>query len=38
VNFGHVAAWEYQGEDTAPVRHKEPLVWESVKPSVRSYK
>jgi succinate dehydrogenase / fumarate reductase flavoprotein subunit len=38
ANFGHVAAWEYQGEDTAPVRHKEQLVWESVKPTVRSYK
>jgi succinate dehydrogenase / fumarate reductase flavoprotein subunit len=38
ANFCHVAAWEYQGEDTAPVRHKEQLVWESVKPSVRSYK
>ena len=25
-------------EDTAPVRHKEQLAWESVKPSVRSYK
>jgi succinate dehydrogenase / fumarate reductase flavoprotein subunit len=36
--FGHVAAWEYQGEETAPIRHKEQLVWESVKPSVRSYK
>jgi succinate dehydrogenase / fumarate reductase flavoprotein subunit len=36
--FGHVAAWEYQGDDAAPVRHKEQLVWESVKPSVRSYK
>jgi succinate dehydrogenase / fumarate reductase flavoprotein subunit len=38
ANFCHVAAWEYQGVDTAPVRHKEQLVWESVKPSVRSYK
>jgi succinate dehydrogenase / fumarate reductase flavoprotein subunit len=38
VNFGHVAAWEYRGDDTAPERHKEQLVWESVKPSVRSYK
>jgi succinate dehydrogenase / fumarate reductase flavoprotein subunit len=36
--FSHVAAWEYQGEDADPVRHQEQLVWESVKPSVRSYK
>src|SRR5205814_206685 len=37
-HFAHVAAWEYAGDDAAPVRHEEPLVWESVKPSVRSYK
>ena len=34
----HVAAWEYQGTDKAPVRHQEPLAYENVKPSVRSYK
>ena len=32
ANFGHVAAWEYRGDDTAPERHKEQLAWESVKP------
>jgi succinate dehydrogenase / fumarate reductase, flavoprotein subunit len=37
-NFGHVAAWEYKGERADPVRHQEQLVWESIKPSVRSYK
>jgi succinate dehydrogenase / fumarate reductase flavoprotein subunit len=37
-HFSHVAAWEYQGEGKAPVRHQEPLVWEEVHPSVRSYK
>jgi succinate dehydrogenase / fumarate reductase flavoprotein subunit len=37
-NFGHVAAWEYQGEGKAPLRNVEPLNYEFVKPSVRSYK
>jgi len=36
--FGHVAAWEYQGEDQAPLRNIEPLNYEFVKMSVRSYK
>ncbi len=36
--FAHVAAWEYQGEGKAPVRHTEPLVYESVKLATRSYK
>lgn len=35
--FMHVAAWEYQGTKD-PVRHIEPLEYEKVKPSVRSYK
>ena len=37
-HFSHVAAWEYQGMDRPPMRHQEPLVWETVKPTVRSYK
>jgi succinate dehydrogenase / fumarate reductase flavoprotein subunit len=37
-NFAHVAAWEYTGEGVKPLRHVEPLVFENVKPSVRSYK
>jgi succinate dehydrogenase / fumarate reductase flavoprotein subunit len=37
-HYAHVAAWEYQGPDKAPVLHKEPLNWEFVHPSVRSYK
>ena len=37
-NFQHVAAWEFTGEGNAPVRHIEPLIFEEVKPSVRSYK
>jgi succinate dehydrogenase / fumarate reductase flavoprotein subunit len=36
--FGHVAAWEYQGEGQAPLRNVEPLNYEFVKTSVRSYK
>ncbi|MGY0233631.1 fumarate reductase/succinate dehydrogenase flavoprotein subunit [Longispora urticae] len=35
-NFSYVAAWEHTG--TAPVLHKEELVFEYVKPSQRSYK
>jgi succinate dehydrogenase / fumarate reductase flavoprotein subunit len=36
--FCHVAAWEYQGDGTKPIRHIEPLVFEDVKLAVRSYK
>jgi succinate dehydrogenase / fumarate reductase flavoprotein subunit len=36
-NFSYVSAWEYAGED-APVLHKEPLSFEYVHPSQRSYK
>ena len=38
ANFAHVAAWEYQGPDRAPVRHVEPLEYEEVKMVTRSYK
>src|SRR5262245_52174772 len=37
-NFSYVAAWEYQGPDKPPVGHKEPLVYEEVHMSTRSYK
>jgi succinate dehydrogenase / fumarate reductase flavoprotein subunit len=37
-NFGYVAAWAWQGENMPPVMHKEPLVFEVVHPSQRSYK
>ncbi len=37
-NFSFVAAWEYQGSDKAPVMHQEPLVYEEVHMSTRSYK
>jgi succinate dehydrogenase / fumarate reductase flavoprotein subunit len=36
--FAYVAAWEYAGEGTLPVLNKEPLVYEEVKMSTRSYK
>jgi succinate dehydrogenase / fumarate reductase flavoprotein subunit len=37
--FAFVAAWEYAGTpDKAPILNKEPLVYEEVKMSTRSYK
>ena len=36
--FSHVAAWEFTGVGNRPVRHVEPLQFEYVKPSQRSYK
>lgn len=38
VNFSYVAAWEYTGNFEAPALHKEPLVFEEVHPTQRSYK
>jgi succinate dehydrogenase / fumarate reductase flavoprotein subunit len=38
ANYSFVGAWEYQGMEKAPVLHKEPLVYEEVKMSQRSYK
>ena len=37
-NFAYVAAWEYQGKGKTSNLHKEALVYENVKLSVRSYK
>jgi succinate dehydrogenase / fumarate reductase flavoprotein subunit len=37
-NFSYVAAWEYAGENKSPILNKEPLVFENVKLSQRSYK
>jgi len=37
-HFSYVAAWDYQGSDKQPVLHKEPLVYEEVHMSTRSYK
>lgn len=36
--FAHVAAWEYTGVGNKPIRHIEPLVFENVQPTIRSYK
>jgi len=37
-NFSHVSAWEYTGFGKAPIFHKEPLTFENVELSQRSYK
>ncbi|GLW62218.1 succinate dehydrogenase flavoprotein subunit [Actinomadura rubrobrunea] len=37
-NFSYVAAWEWAGPGKPPVLHKEPLEFEYVKPTQRSYK
>jgi succinate dehydrogenase / fumarate reductase flavoprotein subunit len=37
-DFCHVAAWEFAGDDNEPVFHKEPLAFENVELSQRSYK
>ena len=36
--FAHVAAWEFNGVGDLPTLHKEPLVFENVSLSQRSYK
>ncbi len=35
--FSHVSCWEFTGVGNEPVLHKEPLVYESVHASIRSY-
>ncbi|MBS3809376.1 MAG: succinate dehydrogenase (quinone) flavoprotein subunit, partial [Desulfobacterales bacterium] len=37
-NFCHVSAWEYTGPDTDPIHHREPLYFENVELTQRSYK
>ena len=37
-NFCHASAWEYAGEGKDPILNKEPLVFETVKLTQRSYK
>ncbi len=37
-HFAHVAAWEFTGEKTKPIRHVEPLTFENVHLATRSYK
>ncbi|WKW12236.1 fumarate reductase/succinate dehydrogenase flavoprotein subunit [Pseudogemmatithrix spongiicola] len=38
AEFAYVAAWEYAGEGKAPILNKEPLEFENVHLSTRSYK
>ena len=38
ANFTYAAAWEFAGEGKAPVLNREPLFFENVKLSQRSYK
>jgi len=37
-NFAYVAAWEYAGPSQQPILNKEPLTFENVKLTQRSYK
>jgi len=37
-HFAYVAAWQYAGPNAPPILNKEPLEFESVKLSTRSYK
>jgi len=37
-NFSYAAAWEWNGPGNESTLHKEPLVFETVSPSQRSYK
>ncbi|NLX29295.1 MAG: fumarate reductase/succinate dehydrogenase flavoprotein subunit [Bacteroidales bacterium] len=36
--YTYVSVWEHQGEGKEPVLHKEPLIFENIKLSQRSYK
>ena len=36
--FAHVGAWEWTGESTPEIRHREELVFENIKLAQRSYK
>jgi len=38
AHFAHVAAWEWRGPGQRPVRHQEPLAFETVALQARSYK
>jgi succinate dehydrogenase / fumarate reductase flavoprotein subunit len=37
ANFSHVACWEFTGVGNTPILHKEPLKFEDVHVSIRSY-
>ena len=36
--FAHAAVWEYTGDDSEPIRNVEPMTFENVKLTTRSYK
>jgi succinate dehydrogenase / fumarate reductase flavoprotein subunit len=38
ADFSFVGVWEYKGDNTEPMLHKEPLVYENVRLATRSYK
>jgi succinate dehydrogenase / fumarate reductase flavoprotein subunit len=38
ADYSYVAAWEFRGAGSQPVLHKEPLTFDYVHPSQRSYK
>jgi succinate dehydrogenase / fumarate reductase flavoprotein subunit len=38
ANYSYVAAWEFTGVGNQPVLHQEPLAFEEVHPTQRSYK
>lgn len=38
AHYAHVSVWEHLGSDKQPAMHKEPLIFEFVTPSQRSYK
>jgi succinate dehydrogenase / fumarate reductase flavoprotein subunit len=38
ANYSYAAAWQYQGQQSSPSLTKEPLTFNYVKPSQRSYK
>jgi succinate dehydrogenase / fumarate reductase flavoprotein subunit len=38
ANYSYVAAWEYKGLGQSPALNKEPLTFDYVHPSQRSYK
>ncbi len=37
-NFAHAAVWEFTGQNSSPIRHKEELIFENLKLATRSYK
>ncbi len=38
AQYSHVAVWEHKGKGQRPTLHQEPLRFEAVTPSQRSYK